>query len=180
MLEVILLKNVDSVGEIGAVVRVSMGFARNYLIPNRMAMPSSPKLVKQFEHRKRVVAAKIKQTRDHAEALAAKINKTKVEFVRKSGDQGKLFGSVTASDISEALKNKGIDIDRKQVLLTNGPLKEAGNHKVDVRLFQDIKGKVLVEVKGEPVSSSSESTSNTNASQSTVLPSSSTGASSLR
>jgi large subunit ribosomal protein L9 len=171
MVEVILLKSVNTLGDMGAVVRVSAGFARNYLIPNHMAMPSSPKLVKQFEHRKRLVSAKIKQTRDHAETLASKINKTKVEFIRRIGEKGKLFGSVTAGDIAEALKSKRIDIDRKQVLLADGPLKETGNHKVEVRCFQDIKASVLVEVKGEPVSSNSETTgeSENDSKPSTVL-----------
>jgi len=158
MVEVILLKSTGSLGDMGQVVRVSSGYARNYLIPNKIALPSTTKLVKQFEHRKRLVQAKILKTRGQAETLASKINKIKIQFTRKTGDQGKLFGSVTSSDIAEALLTKQIEIDRKQVLLSDGPLKEIGNHKVDIRLFQDIKGKVLVEVRGDSTSESDSPT----------------------
>jgi large subunit ribosomal protein L9 len=156
MVQVILLKNVDSLGEMGKVVQVASGYARNYLIPNHIAAIATTKLVKQFEHSKRVVEAKISKTRKVAEGLARQINHTKLTLIHRAGPEGKLFGSVTPAEIVEALGKKNIEIDRKQVLMPS-PIKEVGKHKVDIRLFQDIKGQVLVEVMGESVEEPKES-----------------------
>lgn len=148
MVEVILLKNVDSLGEMGKVVQVRSGYARNYLIPNRIAAVATTKLVKQFEHSKRVIQAKIAKTRDVADGIARHLNHTKLVFNRKVGQGEKLFGSVTSGDIADELAKKNIEVDRKQIVLDT-PIKEPGKHKVAVRIFQDIKGEVLVEVLGD-------------------------------
>jgi len=148
MVDVILLKNVDSLGEMGKVVQVRSGYARNYLIPNRIADIATTKLVKQFEHSKRVIQAKVAKTRRVAEGVAGHLNHTELLFRRKVGQGDKLFGSVTAGDIADALVKRKIEVDKKQVVLET-PIKEPGKHKVPVRIFQDIKGEVLVEVVGE-------------------------------
>ncbi len=145
--EVILLKNIDSLGEMGRIVRVKPGFARNFLIPRELAAFATKRLVKQFEHSKRVVEAKVSKTRAIAEGLAKKINNTKVQFERKVGEHGKLFGSVTSGDIVEALAAKSVVVDKKQMILPT-PIKAAGKVKVPVRLFRDVQAEVLVEIKG--------------------------------
>lgn len=144
--EVILLDDVDGLGDTGEIVRVADGYARNYLLPQKLATAVTPGARRQVEKRKIVAEAKRASLRTGAEQLAAKIGAVTVTIKVKTGIDGKLFGSVTTGDVVDALKKQSaIEIQRKQVDLTHG-IKELGDHTIPVRLYKDVKADLKVSI----------------------------------
>lgn len=144
--EVILMDDVDGLGDTGEIVRVADGYARNYLLPRKLATPVTPGARRQVEKRKVVAEAKRASLRSDAEQLAAKIAAATVTIKVKTGIDGKLFGSVTTADVVEALKKQAsIEIQRKQVDVTHA-IKELGDHTIPVRLYKDVKADLKVSV----------------------------------
>src|SRR5512135_3299733 len=115
VMQVILKEDIEKLGHIGDIVEVKRGFARNYLLPKDMALEATPRNVKQLEHQKRVVAAKIKKVKSASETLADKLNQVSVTLYHLAGEEEKLFGSVTSMEIAEALKEQGIELDRRKI-----------------------------------------------------------------
>lgn len=144
-MELILTKNVEKVGRRGDVVRVRDGFARNFLIPQSLAIPST-RANKEFVEEQKVRASN-RREKEKAEAqkTADKMNGLKLVIEAAAGDKEKLFGSVTAEDISEALKTKGHDYDRKHILLKE-PIRALGAYSVTVEIYPQVKAAVSVEV----------------------------------
>ena len=144
---VILLKDVKGTGKAGEVIKVSDGFARNMLIPKGLATEATEGNVRSLEKQKKIAEDKKAEEFAKAKQLADKIEAIKVEIFTKSGEGGRLFGSITSKDISEALnKQHKIDIDKKKFLLDN-PIKQAGEASVDIKLYQDVIATLKVSVK---------------------------------
>ena len=144
--EVILMDDVDGLGDTGEIVRVADGYARNYLLPRKLATAVTPGARRQVEKRKIAAEAKRASLRGDAEQLAAKIAAATVTIKVKTGIDGKLFGSVTTADVVEALKKQAsIEIQRKQVDVTHA-IKDLGDHTIPVRLYKDVKADLKVSV----------------------------------
>ena len=148
-MQVILLEKVVNLGQLGDVVRVRDGYARNYLIPQGMARRATESAVKEFEARRadleKVQADKLAAAR----ALGDKMDGTTVQITEKAGVDGRLFGSVTNFDIAEALAKQGFTVEKAMVRMPSGPLKTVGDHKVQVAPHTDVVVEVNVSVLGE-------------------------------
>ena len=148
-MQVILLEKIGKLGNLGDVVKVKDGYARNFLIPTRMARRATEAAVKEFETRRsdleKAAAAKLAASQSEAEKLAGK----SISITQKAGVDGRLFGSVTNHDIAEALNQQGFSVVKSQVRLPNGPLKTVGEHPVTVALHTDVVVDVNVTVVGE-------------------------------
>lgn len=140
---VVLRENVPNLGRIGDVVKVSEGFARNYLLPRKWVVAAAEGNIKQIEHHKKQLEKKRLAQRAGAEELAKKLGEFSCNLSRKVGENDKLFGSVTAGDIADALRKAGFPVDRRDVTLEH-PIKSLGVHTVTVRLEQDIAPSVKV------------------------------------
>ena len=147
-MKLILREDVYNLGKGGELVEVKPGYGRNYLIPRGMAVLANPKNIREVEHQKAVAAAKAAKLKASAEAVAKRLSDTPVSFKRKVGEQDKLYGSVTAMDIAEALAARGVQIDRRAFDLSE-PLKSLGDFEVGVKLHSDVVGKVKVKVEAE-------------------------------
>ena len=149
-MEVILLEDVEKLGKMGDVVKVADGYARNYLIPKKLAVKADPKRVKQFEHQKRMVQRKIEKKKKALESVAEKLSKVKLTFQRKlvEGEEGKIYGSVSVNDIINALKEQGIELGKANIELDK-PIKQLGVFTVPVKLELGMKAQVQVEIVGE-------------------------------
>ncbi len=145
-MQVILLEKVPNLGNLGDVVRVKDGYARNFLIPTRQARRATEAAIKEFEARRaeleRAAAAKLAAAQATGEKLAGKT----VSIAQKAGVDGRLFGSVTNADIADALKKQGFDIAKAQVRLPNGPLKAVGEFPVAVAVHGDVVVEIAVQV----------------------------------
>lgn len=147
-MKIILREDVRDLGHSGDMVTVKDGYARNYLLPKKLAVVASNKNVRQLEHEKAVIEARSAKQRATAEEEAKKIGSVQVTIARKVGEQDKLYGSVTALDIAEALAAKGTEIDRRDLNLPE-PIKALGSYEVELRLHRDVVAKVKVEVTAE-------------------------------
>ncbi|HCL81552.1 MAG TPA: 50S ribosomal protein L9 [Nitrospiraceae bacterium] len=147
-MQVILKDNVKDVGHIGDMVNVKDGFARNFLIPKGFAVEANPKNLKALEHEKRKIQELVKKAKSAAEDMAAKISGTSITIKAKSGEEDKLFGSVTAMDIAEALKKEGLDVDKKKIVIDE-PIKRLGSYTVSVKIHQEVSAQVNVHIVSE-------------------------------
>lgn len=136
-MKVILKESVPSLGTAGAVVLVSDGFARNYLIPRNMAIPATANTLKAFEHEARQLECKRLKHRKEAEALKNKLERISCSIAKKVGEQDKLYGSVTALDIEKAFAAEGFNIDKKDILLQE-PIRALGVYTVPIKVFEDV------------------------------------------
>ncbi len=149
-MEVILLEDVENLGRMGDIVKVADGYARNYLIPRKLAVKADPKRVKEFEHKKRMVQRKVEKKKKALQSVAEKLKGVKLVFKRKlvEGEEGKIYGSVSAVDIVNALKDNGIELGKANIELDK-PLKQLGIFTVPVKLELGMKSQVEVEIIGE-------------------------------
>jgi large subunit ribosomal protein L9 len=147
-MKLILREDVYNLGKGGELVEVKPGYGRNYLIPRGLAVLANPKNIREVEHQKAVAAAKAAKLKASAEAVAKRLSDTPLSFKRKVGEQDKLYGSVTAMDLAEALAARGVQIDRRAIDLSE-PLKTLGDFEVGVKLHSDVVGKVKVKVEAE-------------------------------
>ncbi len=147
-MKLILREDVYNLGKGGELVEVKPGYGRNYLIPRGLAVLANPKNIREVEHQKAVASAKAAKLKASAEAVARRLAETPVSFQRKVGEQDKLYGSVTAMDVAEALAARGVQIDRRSIDLAE-PIKTLGDFEVGVKLHSDVVGKVKVKVAAE-------------------------------
>ena len=144
-MKVILKEDVKSIGSMGQVVDVSDGFARNYLVPRRLAVEANVKNIKSLEHEKKVIQEKARKVKNSVQDLADRLANITVVIKTKAGEEGKLFGSVTTMDIAEQLKNQGIEIDKKKISLDE-PIKRLGTYAVNLKLHSEITAQVNMQV----------------------------------
>jgi large subunit ribosomal protein L9 len=143
--KVILHEDVQKLGKSGDIVTVKDGYGRNFLLPRKMAVIANEKNVRQMQHAKAVIAARQEKLKGHAQATSQKLQAVELKFRRKVGEQDKLYGSVTALDIAEALAAQGLRIDRRTIHLPD-PIKSVGTHEIEVRLHREIAAKLRIEV----------------------------------
>lgn len=144
-MKVILREDIYNLGKSGDLVQVKPGFGRNYLIPRKLAVLASEANLRQLEHERQVIAAQQAKLKGAAQETAKKLEGVQIKIARKVGEQDKLYGSVTALDIAEALAGQGQSIDRHRIHLPE-PIKAIGSYEVEVRLHRDVPAKVKVEV----------------------------------
>ena len=153
--EVYLKHDIDKLGRAGERVTVKNGYARNFLIPRDLAVPVTQKSVSRLDNAVRQVEARKRIDLKAAQSVAEMIAELECSFVRQSGDEDKIFGSVTARDIATAIKEKGLDIDYRKIQLER-PIRSLGIHQVPIRVHQDVVVELKVWVKKEEVEESSE------------------------
>jgi large subunit ribosomal protein L9 len=148
-MEVILLDRIQNLGDLGELVNVKPGYARNYLIPQRKAVPATGEAKQQVEERRKELA-KLAEDRFASSKARADLASKNVQLLRKvANEEGHLFGSVSPQDIAEALSNDDITIERSEVTMPEGPLKELGSYEIDVILHPEVRFTVAVEVAAE-------------------------------
>lgn len=144
-MQIILKENVKNLGNAGDIVNVKDGYARNFLIPKGLAVVANPKNIKMLEHERKKIQELARKAKLSAEEVASKIGETTVVITAKAGEEDKLFGSVTAMDIAEALKKQGIDIDKRKIILEE-PIKRLGNYTVKIKLHSEVTAQLNVQV----------------------------------
>jgi large subunit ribosomal protein L9 len=147
-MKVILKDNVESLGKMGDILNVSIGYARNYLIPKGLAVEASNKNIKALELEKGVIERKEEKQQKRAESLRDEMAKVTCIIKRKVGEQDKLFGSVTSKDIEKALEEQGIKVNRKNISIDE-PIKSVGEFPVTVKLYHGVTSEVKVVVVAE-------------------------------
>ncbi|MBW1974629.1 MAG: 50S ribosomal protein L9 [Deltaproteobacteria bacterium] len=147
--EVILCEHIPSLGTVGDVVRVAAGYARNYLIPRGLALPATGKNIRQLEHRKMLLAKKREEIRKQMMSLAERLNEVTLTMKRKVAEEGKLYGSVTVTDILEELEAQGYTGLHKKNILLDQPIKAVGEYEVPIKVEADIQAKIRVIVESE-------------------------------
>ncbi len=143
---VILREDIPRLGEAGEVVSVRPGFARNFLLPQGKAIPATEASVNALDHHKRVIAEKLAREKKSFEGEKKRIEALALEVVVRVGEEGKLFGSVTAVQIAELMAAQGVTVDRRRIELAE-PIKDAGEHKVPVRLHSEVVAELRLNVK---------------------------------
>ena len=144
-IEVILREHVEHLGNRGEIVKVASGYARNFLLPRKLALVVTDENKKQIERERAVAEAKEAAERGDAQSLAKKLEGVEIVIPRRVGENQTLFGSVTNADIAEALAALQLTVDRRKIQLSD-PLKSLGEHKVPVKLFRDVMGELTVKI----------------------------------
>jgi len=152
-MEVILREHVDNLGRRGEIVKVADGYARNYLLPRKLALLATDGNKQRIEKERVRFEAAEAEERKIAEAISARMNNLEIEIARKVGETEALYGSVTSSDIAEALAKKGFDVDRRKIQL-HEPIKRLGEFDVPVKLQRDVTATLKVKVAAEGASQS--------------------------
>src|SRR5262245_16993684 len=147
-MEVILRDHVENVGKRGEVVKVADGFARNFLLPRKLALPATEGNKKWVERERKIAEARDAEEKGAAEAIAARLTVLEVSVSRKVGENDQLYGSVTNADIADALKQKGFEVDRRKILLPD-PIKALGENTVPVKLHREVTAQLKVTVARE-------------------------------
>jgi large subunit ribosomal protein L9 len=144
-MEVILRQHVENLGERGQIVKVANGYARNYLIPRKLALPATEGNKKHVERERKIVETREAEEKGQAEAIAARLSAVDITIPRRVGETEQLYGSVTAADITEYLKAKGFEVDRRKLLLAD-PIKTIGSHTVPLKLHREVTVPLTVKV----------------------------------
>lgn len=145
-MKVILKENIETLGHIGDIVKVAPGYARNYLVPKGYAVEATEKNAKALEHTKRQLAYKKGKALESARLLATKLEAVVIELTHQAGEEGKLFGSVTNMEIAAYLADKGFEIDRKKIVLSE-PIKHLGDVEVPVKIHPEVVATLKVSIK---------------------------------
>lgn len=148
-MEVILLEKIVNLGDLGDKVTVKSGYGRNYLIPQHKAVPATKENLQAFEERRAELERIEKEKLDAAEQRATQVNGLDITLTVKAGDEGKLFGSITVRDIVEAAEKRGVEIDKSEVLLPEGPIRELGEYEIDIQLHPEVTATVKIGVIAE-------------------------------
>ena len=156
-MKLLLKEDVHGLGSCGDEVEVKNGYGKNFLIPNGHAIAATPKNLKQFNHQKSIVQGRLKKIKVSAEAQALEIAKALCVFNKKTGDSGKLFGAVTAQDITESLRSHGVVLDRRKLQLKES-IKSLGDFEVPVKLHPEVTVAVKVKVIQKEVESKASPT----------------------
>ena len=144
-MEIILQEEVANLGQIGDIVKVRDGYARNYLLPRGLAVQANRRNVRVLEHHKRLVAVKKERVQRQAQTLLDQLSALSLTIPAKAGEEGRLFGSVTNIDLEAALKEQGLTLDRRRILLDE-PIKQLGSYEVPVSLGGALRANIKLEV----------------------------------
>jgi large subunit ribosomal protein L9 len=144
-MKVVLLETIEGLGSVGQEVKVKDGYGRNFLIPKGMALIATDSNIKAFKDKIQARVRSEAKSKEHAIKLSEELSSVTLKFEAKTGQEGKLFGSITSADIFEALKEKGFEVDRKKIVLSDA-IRQVGIHEVAVRLFPEVTSTIKVEV----------------------------------
>jgi large subunit ribosomal protein L9 len=144
-MEIILREHIEHLGERGEIVQVADGYARNYLLPRKLALPATQGNRKHVERERRIVDAREAEAKGQAEALAARLSVADLTIARRVGDTDQLYGSVTAADIVEVLKEQGFEVDRRKLIFPE-PIKALGDYEVPLKLHRQVTATLAVHV----------------------------------
>lgn len=147
-MEVILREHVDNLGRPGDVVKVAEGYARNFLLPRKLALAVTEANKRQIEREKKIADAKDVEERSQAEGIAQRLTTIEIEIARRVGENQTLYGSVTSADLAQALHTRGIEIDKRKIQLPE-PLKALGETTVPVKIHRDVTAQLRVKVTAE-------------------------------
>jgi large subunit ribosomal protein L9 len=147
-MQIILQEDVEKLGARGQVVEVSSGYARNYLLPRKLAIEATPGAMKQLERIRAALAKKTANEREAAQKQAELLAAVTLRFARKAGESDQLFGSVTSADIADGLKAQGFGVDKRQIQLAE-PIKVLGEYQVTAKIYQEISAPIKVVVEKE-------------------------------
>jgi len=136
-MEIILREHVEHLGKRGEIVKVSDGYARNYLLPRKLALPATDGNKKHVERERKIMETRESEEKGQAEGIASRLNAIDIVIARRVGDTDQLYGSVTSGDIAEFLKAKGFEIDRRKLILPE-PIKAIGEHTVPLKLHREV------------------------------------------
>jgi large subunit ribosomal protein L9 len=154
-MEVILRETVDNLGKRGEVVKVADGYARNYLLPRKLALPATDGNRRHVERERKIVEVREAEEKGQAETIAARLAIVDITIARRVGETEALYGSVTSADIAEYLKTKGFEIDRRKLILPE-PIKTLGEHDVPLKLHRDVTVPLKVKVVKEGAQEATE------------------------
>lgn len=149
-MKVILTEKVQSLGNVGEIVNVSSGYARNFLFPKKVAMVANERNEKYLENQKKKLAKKIEAEKIVATEIAKKVNGLTLEFTKRISGNGKLFGTISTHDISTALNSQGIDVEKRLIVIET-PIKTIGTFDIQAKLFKDVDAAFKVKVILDPV-----------------------------
>lgn len=144
-MKIILKEDIKKLGKMGQIVDVADGYARNYLVPKGLAVEASTKNIRSLEHEKKIIQEKARKHKDSAQDLASRISAMTLTIKAKAGEEEKLFGSVTTMDIAEALLTRGVEIEKKKIVLEE-PIKRLGSYSVQIKLHPDVSVPLTIEV----------------------------------
>ena len=144
-MEVILREHVDNLGHRGDIVKVAAGYARNYLLPRKLALPATEGNKRHVERERRIMETREAEEKSQAEAIASRLALVEISIARRVGETDQLYGSVTAVDIADYLKEKGFEIDRRKLILPE-PIKTIGEHNVPLKLHREVTVPLAVKV----------------------------------
>jgi large subunit ribosomal protein L9 len=147
-MEIILRETVDNLGKRGEIVKVADGYARNYLLPRKLALPATDGNKKHVERERKIMEGREAEEKGQAEGIAARLSAIDIVIVRRVGDTDQLYGSVTSADIADFLKSKGFEIDRRKLILPE-PIKAIGEHTVPLKLHREVTVPLKVKVAKE-------------------------------
>ena len=147
-MKVVLCEHVEHLGERGEIVSVATGYARNFLLPKRMAMAATPGNLRTLEHRRRMWDVKETKEVSEAQGLAQRLGDVELIVAKKAGEEGTLYGSVTMTEIAELLAAKGLEVDRRR-LVVREPIKRLGAHEIAIKLHRQVSGTIKLEVVNE-------------------------------
>lgn len=145
-MNVILLEKIANLGDLGDKVRVRAGYARNFLIPQGKAKYATPENIAEFEARREELQRAAAESMAMAETRRSKLEGLEVSVTAKAGSEGKLFGSIGAPDIAEAIRAAGVEVEKREVRLTSGPLRQTGEYKIELHLHTDVNASVKLNV----------------------------------
>lgn len=148
-MNVILLEKINKLGDLGDQVSVKAGFGRNFLLPQGKALPATEANVKMFEERRAELEAAAAESLGAANARAEELSGKEVVIVRKAGDEGRMFGSVTNTDVAEALTAAGSQVEKREVRMPEGAIRELGEYEIELHLHTDVNTTVKVIVEAE-------------------------------
>lgn len=147
-MKVVLLESIDGLGTVGQEVKVKDGYARNFLIPKGLALLATDSNIKAFKDKIQARIRSEAKSKEHAQKIAEELGAITLQFKVKTGQEGKLFGSITNTNIHDALVEKGFEVDKKKIILPEA-IRHVGTHEVNVRLFTDVSAVVKIEVEAE-------------------------------
>jgi len=147
-MEIILRETIDNLGRAGQVVKVADGYARNYLLPRKLAYPATPGNMKVIEFERQSLIRKEAKQKEDADKLKSMLDPVEITILRKAGEHNALYGSVTNADVAEALEKKGFNIDKRKILMADH-IKALGEYSVDIRLFKEVTSTIKVKVEAE-------------------------------
>jgi large subunit ribosomal protein L9 len=148
-MDVILLKKVENLGNLGEKVAVRPGYGRNFLFPTGAAIPATPENLKKFEERRAELEKAAAEALTAAEARKSQLDGKTFVVSAKAGDEGRLFGSIGTADIAEACTNAGVTVNKKEVRLPDGPFHNLGIHEVEIHLHTDVNATIQLEIQSQ-------------------------------